>query len=268
MRKLILTLTVVLTAIAVNAKTLIVYYSFTNNVHTVVTDLQSQTGADVVRIEPAEEGLDYAANNYALGSALISAIRNHPGEASSYPEIKPVDVNLDDYDMVIVAAPLWWSNMAAPLQTYLFHHGAQMSGKKIGLIVSSASSGISGVESDAHRLIPGGDFIAPSLWIRSSQTSGCHSLISNWLEQIGYKELTSGVESVVMPGLKVDMNVTSGGIHLNGDFDSFALYSLSGTKVLESSDNMVETSALASGVYVARINSGSCFASKKVVITN
>ena len=45
-------------------KTLIVYYSFTNNVHTIVTDLQTQIEADAVRIEPAEEGLDYAANNY------------------------------------------------------------------------------------------------------------------------------------------------------------------------------------------------------------
>lgn len=52
-------------------KTLIVYYSFTNNVHTIVTDLQTQIEADAVRIEPAEEGLDYAANNYAIGSALI-----------------------------------------------------------------------------------------------------------------------------------------------------------------------------------------------------
>lgn len=59
------------------------------------------------------------------------------------------------------------------------------------------------------------------------------------------------------------MNVTLRGIRLNGDFDSFALYSLLGAKVLESSENVVETSALVSGVYVARINSGSCFVSKK-----
>ena len=58
-----------------SGKTLIVYYSFTNNVHTIVSDLQTQIEADVVRVEPAEEGLDYAANNYAIGSALIQAIR-------------------------------------------------------------------------------------------------------------------------------------------------------------------------------------------------
>ena len=75
-------------------KTLIVYYSFTNNVHTIVTDLQTQIEADAVRIEPAEEGLDYAANNYAIGSALIQAIQNNPNDESSYPAIKSVDVNI------------------------------------------------------------------------------------------------------------------------------------------------------------------------------
>ena len=167
-----------------SGKTLIVYYSFTNNVHTIVSDLQTQIEADVVRVEPAEEGLDYAANNYAIGSALIQAIRNNPNDAASYPEIKPVEVNIADYDRIIVGAPLWWSNMAAPLQTFLFQYGSQMEGKSIGLIVSSSSSGINGVESDARRLIPGGDFLEPSLWIRSGQTSNCHSMIADWLSQI------------------------------------------------------------------------------------
>lgn len=165
-------------------KTLVVYYSYTNNTHTIVSDLQTQIEADVIRIEPAEKGLDYAADNYAIGSALISAIRENPDDASSYPAIDPVEVQMDEYATVIVAAPLWWSNMAAPMQTFLFHHGDEMAGKNIGLIVSSASSGISGVEADARRLISDGNFLSPSLWIRSSQTSNCHSMIAEWLDEI------------------------------------------------------------------------------------
>lgn len=165
-------------------KTLVVYYSYTNNTHTIVSDLQTQIEVDVIRIEPAEKGLDYAADNYAIGSALISAIRENPDDASSYPAIDPVEVQMDEYATVIVAAPLWWSNMAAPMQTFLFHHGDEMAGKNIGLIVSSASSGISGVEADARRLIPDGNFLSPSLWIRSSQTSNCHSMTAEWLDEI------------------------------------------------------------------------------------
>ena len=175
-------------------KTLVVYYSYTNNTHTIVNDLQTQIEADIIRIEPAEKGLDYAANNYAIGSALISAIRENPDDASSYPAIDPVEVQMDEYATVIVAAPLWWSNMAAPMQTFLFHYGDEMAGKNIGLIVSSASSGISGVEADAKRLIPDGNFLSPSLWIRSSQTSNCHSMIAEWLDEINYSGLATSEE--------------------------------------------------------------------------
>ena len=171
---------------SLTGKALIVYYSFTNNTHTIMTDLQSQIDADVIRVEPAEKGIDYAADNYAIGSALIAAIRENPNDASSYPAIDPVEVDFDEYSTIFIGAPLWWSNMAAPLQTFLFHYGDDMAGKNIGLIVSSASSGISGVESDAKRLIPDGKFLSPSLWIRSSQTSNCHSMTAEWLESIGY----------------------------------------------------------------------------------
>ena len=170
---------------SVLGRTLIVYYSYTNHTHTIVTELQKLVNADVVRVEPAQKGIDYAANNYAIGSALIAAIRENPDDAASYPAIDPVEVDFSSYNTIVVGAPLWWSNMAAPLQTFLFNYGSRMAGKQIGLIVSSASSGISGVEADARRLIPDGRFLSPSLWIRSSQTSDCHAMLTDWLDEVG-----------------------------------------------------------------------------------
>lgn len=167
-------------------RTLVAYYSYTNNVETIVNNLKAQIECDVVEIEPAEKGLDYAANNYALGTALLTAIRNNPNDASSYPAIDRVEINLDNYDTIIIACPLWWSQMAAPFQTFLFQYGRHMSGKNIGVIVSSASSGINGVVADAKRLIPDGKFLEPNLWIRSSQTSNSRSMIEQWLKDINY----------------------------------------------------------------------------------
>lgn len=195
MKKYILAMAVTLTAVAAQAKTLIVYYSYTNNVERIVTELRNQIEADVIEVEPAEKGLDYAANNYAIGSAQIAAIRENPDDASSYPAIDPMNVDLSQYSTIIVGTPLWWSDMAAPLQTFLFQRGEEMAGKNIGLIVSSASSGISGVEADAKRLIPDGKFLIPSLWIKSSQTSNAAALISDWLKTIGYESL-AGIETV------------------------------------------------------------------------
>lgn len=267
MKKLIFTLLATLSVFAVNAKTLIVYYSYTNNVERIVTELRKQIDADVVEIEPAEKGLDYAANNYAIGSAQIAAIRNNPRDASSYPAIDPVNVNLAEYDCIIIGAPLWWSSMAAPLQTYLFHNGDRMAGKKIGLIVSSASSGISGVEEDAHRLIPNGDFLTPSLWIRSSQTSSCQSMIANWLNQINYNGISSAIKTVGSDNI-TNINLSSGSIHIEGDFISLALYNISGLKVLESSERNICTSSFVPGVYIARVYADARSFTKKLVIAD
>lgn len=197
MKTLILSATIIMSVLSIQAKTLIVYYSYTNNVERIVNELRTQIEADVIEVEPAEKGLDYAANNYAIGSAQIAAIRENPDDASSYPAIDPVNVDMSEYSTVIIGAPLWWSNMAAPMQTFLFQHGKKMAGKNIGLIVSSASSGISGVESDAKRLIPNGIFLEPSLWICSSQTSNAGTLLQNWLQAIDYNNLTSGISNIV-----------------------------------------------------------------------
>lgn len=90
MKRILLSLAVIVVSyMALSAKTLVVYYSYTNNVHSIVTALRSQIETDVIRIEPAEKGLDYAANNYAIGSAQIAAIRANPDNAASYPAIDP-----------------------------------------------------------------------------------------------------------------------------------------------------------------------------------
>ena len=230
MKKIVFLLSFLCLAIGVQAKTLIVYYSYTNNVETIVKELSSQIEADVVEIQPAVKGLDYAANNYAIGSEQIAAICNNPDNAASYPEIDPVDVTLADYDCVIIGAPLWWSNMAAPLQSFLFQTGKEMAGKKIGLIVSSASSGISGVEADAKRLIPEGDFLTPSLWIRSSQTSNAKSMLEDWLKAIDYNNLVSGVETI-------SMEINQG----------YTVYSMSGVKLLS---NVASIDGLEKGMYI------------------
>lgn len=243
MKKYILAMAVTLTAVAAQAKTLIVYYSYTNNVERIVTELRNQIEADVIEVEPAEKGLDYAADNYAIGSAQIAAIRENPDDASSYPAIDPMNVDLSQYSTIIVGTPLWWSDMAAPLQTFLFQRGEEMAGKNIGLIVSSASSGISGVEADAKRLIPDGKFLIPSLWIKSSQTSNAAALISDWLKTIGYESL-AGIETVTS-----DYNPGN----------DMTIYNLSGQRITGNGNPP-------KGIYIVRYTDGNMIQTKKIML--
>ena len=166
-------------------KILIAYYSYTGHSREIVTALTNNLTADVLEIKAAQENVDYNANNYKAGSDLINAINANPDKASSYPGIKAVDKKAEDYDTIIIVTPLWHSRMAAITQAYLFQEGAKMKGKNIGLVVSSHSSGISGVESDAKRLISDGKFYSSSLWINNANHSKRVDLVKEWLKSIG-----------------------------------------------------------------------------------
>ena len=167
-------------------KTLVVYYSYTGNCREIVTTLTRQIEADVLEIQPAEKGLKYEANGYALGTQLLNAIKANPNDASSYPAIDPVDTSLSDYKNIIIVTPLWWSQMAAIMQTYLFQSGSQIAGKHVGMIVSSHSSGISGVVSDAKRLWPNVTWMGDALWINANNHGNRASLIENWLKTLNF----------------------------------------------------------------------------------
>ena len=186
MKKVLSIISAILMAIAAEAKTLVVYYSYTGNCKEIVTSLTAQIDADVLRIEPIDKTQQYEANNYAIGTQLLNTIKANPNDAASYPAIDPVTTNLDNYQNIIIVTPLWWSQIAAIMQTYLFTYGAQMAGKHIGLIVSNFSSGISGVIADAQRLVPNAVWMGDALWINNSNRSNRTSLIENWLATLDF----------------------------------------------------------------------------------
>ena len=178
-----------LLTMSVSAKTLIVYYSYTGNCQQIVESLTAQIEADVMRIEPADKTQKYEANNYAIGTALLNAIKAAPNDAASYPAIDPVSItDLSQYQNIIIVTPLWWSQMAAIMQTYLFNYGAQMAGKHVAMIVSSHSSGISGVVTDAKRLVPDCIWMGDALWINNSNHGNRASLIQDWLPTLNFAE--------------------------------------------------------------------------------
>ena len=196
------------------AKTLIVYYSYTGNCKAIVNSLASQITADQLEIQPAEKGLRYEANNYALGTQLLNAIKANPNDASSYPAIDPVTVSIDDYQNIIIVTPLWWSQMAAIMQTFLFQNRTKLAGKTVAMIVSSHSSGISGVVADAQRLLPNVAWAGDALWINASNHSNRNSLIENWLPTQNFHSSTTGIS------------------HVKSDVKKSKVYTLQGTLAL------------------------------------
>lgn len=167
-------------------RTLIAYYSYTGHCSQIAATLADFIDADVVEVQTVAENQDYNANNYQLGRDLLNIINADPENLDSYPAIKPVNKDVDEYDNIIFITPLWHAQMAAPAQTYLFQNRAKLAGKHFGLIVSSHSSGISTVVNNAHRLVPDAEWMGESLWINNSQHPNRATLIENWLETLDF----------------------------------------------------------------------------------
>lgn len=79
-------------------------------------------------------------------------------------------------------------------------YGDSLAGKNVGLVVSSHTSGISGVESDCKRLIPASTchYLSKSLWINASNHSRRASLIEQWLKDVNFSSLTINTQSSTM----------------------------------------------------------------------
>ena len=97
-------------------KTLIVYYSRTNVTREIANRLQKELKCD---IEEITDGGKYKGK---LGF-MKGGVNATMGRTS---DIDPISKDLSEYDLVIVGTPVWSSNMATPIFTFLIKYKDQI----------------------------------------------------------------------------------------------------------------------------------------------
>lgn len=93
-------------------KTLIVYFSFTaGNTKSIAEKIQGEIGGDIERLETAIPYPDDYNAAVSQGQQEVS---------SGYkPELKPLGVDVKDYDRIIVGTPTWWYKMSPAVLSFL-----------------------------------------------------------------------------------------------------------------------------------------------------
>ena len=109
-------------------KTAIVYYSLQGNVRYVCERVAKELGADLIELVPVKAYPDKGMIKFLWGGSAVTFKKK--------PELEPYKFNADDYELVILATPVWASNFTPPLRTFLEDN--DLSGKKIALIATSA----------------------------------------------------------------------------------------------------------------------------------
>lgn len=177
MKKLVLSLTLLALAMTVKAqKTLILYYSQTGVTQQVAQLLQQELGADIARIEAVEpyDG-DYR--------ATIERSRRERQE-KILPEIKPLKVNVKDYDVIFLGYPIWFGTYALPVKTFVKYHS--LAGKTTVPFCTFGSGGLNSSSADLAKDQPMAK-VAKGYGVRAARITAAAKEVNRFLIENGYK---------------------------------------------------------------------------------
>jgi flavodoxin len=109
-------------------KTLIVYYSYEGNCALAAETLKELLNASVLEIETADEKKHRGLAKYIWGGRQVFSHRK--------PELKPCAFDQDQWDLIILGAPVWAGSPAPAMASFL--EKTKISGKRIALFVCHA----------------------------------------------------------------------------------------------------------------------------------
>lgn len=102
-------------------KTLVVYYSYEGNTECIARAISESYGFDCISIKPVNEMKSKGFAKYVWGGGQVVM--------KIIPKIEPINIDLDNYDFVIIGSPIWAGTFAPPIRSFL--ENKKMINKKI-----------------------------------------------------------------------------------------------------------------------------------------
>lgn len=147
------------------------------NIQYVATVIQEETGADLIRINTEQV---YPGSH----APLISQAREEKN-ANVRPKISTIIENFEDYDVVFIGYPIWWSDM--PMAMYTFFEQYDFAGKSIVPFTVHGGSGWAGTTGRIAELFPDATLVQ-GYSVSRDQVRNARSGILSWLQEIQITE--------------------------------------------------------------------------------
>ena len=132
--------------------------------------IQEATGADIFRIEPRTP--------YPTNHSTLVDLAAEEQEQNARPAIKERVTNMDDYDVVFIGYPIWWSDM--PQILYTFFDTYDFSGKTIIPFSTHGGSGFAGTPRTIQGLEPNATML-DGLTISRNNIQNARQEIIDWV---------------------------------------------------------------------------------------
>lgn len=153
--------------------TLIAYFSWSGNTEQMAQMIQDETDGDLFEIEPATPYTD----DY---NTLLDVAQQEQAD-NARPELASQVEGWDDYDVVFVGYPDWWSD--APMPVYSFLEAYDWSGKTLIPFCTSGGSGFGRSLNQLPDSAPGAT-IAEGLEISGSSVGSAGDEIAAWIDSL------------------------------------------------------------------------------------
>lgn len=158
-------------------KILVLYYSQTGATKSVADELQKQLGCDIDSI--------VAVNPYDGDYGQTIARWMQEKNDSVKVDIKPLNVNLDEYDTIFLGFPIWGGTYALPMASFLADN--KLDGKNVVTFATFGSGGIEKATIDVAVALPAAD-VKEGYGVRNARVDNAPEEIKRFLIENGYVE--------------------------------------------------------------------------------
>lgn len=152
-------------------KPLIAYFSQSGHTKAVAADIQALTGGELLEIVPEQAYPD----DYQKLVDLAKAQQN----ANERPAVKTRIENPDQYNVIFLGFPNWWSSMPMPVYTFIEQN--HLNGKTIIPFCTHGGGGLGHSIEDLKKLCPDSK-ILKAFSIFGNRASEAAPAVKSWLE--------------------------------------------------------------------------------------
>jgi len=178
MKKILLLAAVLILAAACTqkktSKYLVLYYSQTANTKAVAEQIANSLGADIEAIECV---VPYDGDF----NATIQRSQKERAEGV-LPEIKPLSVDVNAYDVIFLGYPIWFGTYAPPVASLL--ENVDLNGKKIVPFCTFGSGGLDSSVKDLKAKLPNAE-ILPGYGVRTARIEAVPAEVERFLKVNG-----------------------------------------------------------------------------------
>lgn len=168
------------------AKILIAYYSrkgqnyfggtikdiAKGNTEIVAEFIQKSVGGDLFEIDTVK--------NYPVDYTECTEVAKVEIQQKARPELKKYLSSIDEYDVIFLGYPIWWSIPPMAVSTFLEKYN--FSGKKIFPFATHEGSGLGGSVSYIKQIVPNAE-VASGLAIQGARAANSENEVANWAKK-------------------------------------------------------------------------------------